>query len=218
MRYLLKQKLFSFGDDFTIKDDDGNAVYQVDGKAFTLLREKLSFEDLQGQELAFIRERLIALTPSYEILRDGEVAAVVKKDLINLFRCGFTVDVPGPDDLEAQGNLLDHEYTFTRGQREVAIVSEALVRAHRHLRGGDRPGRGPGAHPRQHRHHRHDLPRGRVEEAQAQAAAAELDLSPSPPRGRGSGRGLASYFAQPCERSRSPHWPLDSARGERSFE
>jgi uncharacterized protein YxjI len=124
MRYLLKQKLFSFGDDFTIKDEAGNALYKVDGKAFTLLREKLAFEDLQGKELAFIRERLIALTPSYEILRNGEVAAVVKKDLINLFRCGFTVDVPGPDDLEAQGSLLDHEYTFTRGSRTVATVSK----------------------------------------------------------------------------------------------
>jgi uncharacterized protein YxjI len=124
MRYLLKQKLFSFGDDFTIKNDAGDAVFHVDGKAFTLLREKLSFEDMQGKELAFIRERIIALTPSYEILRDGEVAAVVKKDLINLFRCGFTVDVPGPDDLEAQGSLLDHEYTFTRGSRTVATVSK----------------------------------------------------------------------------------------------
>ena len=124
MRYLLKQKLFSFGDDFTIKDDAGNAVFQVDGKAFKILREKLVFEDMQGHELAFIRERLIALTPSYEILRDGECVAVVKKDLINLFRCGFTVDVPGPDDLEAQGSLLDHEYTFTRGSRTVATVSK----------------------------------------------------------------------------------------------
>lgn len=124
MRYLLKQKLFSFGDDFTIKDEAGNAVFQVDGKAFKVLREKLAFEDLQGHELAFIRERLIALTPSYEILRGGECVAVVKKDLINLFRCGFTVDVPGPDDLEAQGSLLDHEYTFTRGSRTVATVSK----------------------------------------------------------------------------------------------
>ena len=124
MRYLLRQDLFSFGDDFTIKNEAGEPVFQVDGKAFTVLREKLAFEDMQGQELAFIRERIIALTPSYEILRNGEVAAVVKKDLINLFRCGFTVDVPGPDDLEAQGSLLDHEYTFTRGSRTVATVSK----------------------------------------------------------------------------------------------
>ncbi len=124
MRYTMRQDLFSFGDDYTIKNEEGREVYKVDGKAFTLLREKLAFEDMAGKELAFIRERLISLTDSYEILRDGKQAAVVKKDLINVFRCGFTVDVPGPDDLDAQGNLLDHEYTFKRGSRVVATVSK----------------------------------------------------------------------------------------------
>lgn len=124
VRYLLRQNLFSLGDDFTIQDEHGQPAFQVDGRAFTLLREKLAFEDLAGRELAFIRERLIALTPSYEILVNGEVAAVVKKDLVNLFRCGFTVDVPGPDDLEATGDLLHHEYSFTRGSRTVATVSK----------------------------------------------------------------------------------------------
>jgi uncharacterized protein YxjI len=127
-RYVMKQDLISFGDDFTIKNEDGDELYSVDGKAFTLLREKLAFKDRAGTELAFIRERLISLTPSYEILRNGEVAAVVKKDLINILRVGFTVDVPGPDDLEATGSLLDHEYTFKRGSREVAIVSKKWFR------------------------------------------------------------------------------------------
>ena len=128
MKYILKQKLFSFGDDFAIKDEHGNEAFSVDGKAFTLLREKLAFLDAKKHEVAFIREKLIALTPSFEILRNGEVAAVVKKDLINLFRVGFTVDVPGPDDLEATGSLLDHEYTFTRGSRVVATVSKKWFR------------------------------------------------------------------------------------------
>lgn len=124
MKYIVKQKLFSFGDDFAIKDEHGNEAFSVDGKAFTILREKLAFLDAKKHEVAFIREKLIALTPSFEILRNGEVAAVVKKDLINLFRVGFTVDVPGPDDLEATGSLLDHEYTFRRGSRVVAEVSK----------------------------------------------------------------------------------------------
>lgn len=124
MRYTMRQDLLAFGDDFTIKNGDGDEVYKVDGKAFTLIREKLAFEDMSGRELALIRSKIIALTDSYEIVRDGKVAAVVKKDLINVLRCGFTVDVPGPDDLEAQGNLLDHEYTFTRGGRTVATVSK----------------------------------------------------------------------------------------------
>jgi uncharacterized protein YxjI len=124
VRYLVKQKLFCLGDDFAIKDEDGNEIFYVDGKAFTLLRQKLAFLDAAKNEVAFIREKLISLTPSYEILRGGEVAAVVKKDFINVFRLGFTVDVPGPDDLEATGSLLDHEYTFRRGGRVVAEVSK----------------------------------------------------------------------------------------------
>lgn len=124
MRYVMKEKLFSFGDDYRIRDEQGNDAYFVDGKAFTLLREKLSFQDMAGKELAFIRSRILALRKTYEILRDGELAAVVSKDLFTLFRCGFTVDVPGPDDLEAKGSFLDHEYTFKRGGRTVAEVSK----------------------------------------------------------------------------------------------
>lgn len=124
MKYLVRQQLFCLGDDFAIKDESGKEVFYVDGKAFTLLRQKLSFLDASKKELAFIRERLISMTSSYEILKGDTVAAVVKKDLINLFRVGFTVDVPGPDDLEATGSLLDHEYTFRRGSRVVATVSK----------------------------------------------------------------------------------------------
>ncbi len=123
MRYQIKEKLLSFGDDFRIKDDDGRDVYFVDGRAFTLLREKLSFQDMAGNELAFIRERILSLRKSYEIHREGRLAAVVKKDLFNLFRCHFTVDVPGPDDLEATGSFLDREYTFKRSGKTVASVS-----------------------------------------------------------------------------------------------
>ncbi len=123
MRYQIKEKLLCLGDDFRIKDETGRDVFLVDGKAFTLLREKLSFQDMEGRELAFIRERVLSLRKSYEIHRDGQLAAVVKKDLFNFLRCHFTVDVPGPDDLEATGSFLDREYTFKRGGRKVASVS-----------------------------------------------------------------------------------------------
>lgn len=123
MRYVMKQKLFSWGDDFKIKDADGRDVFFVDGKVFTL-RDKLSFQDMNGNELAFIRQKLLSLGPKYEIYRDCNLVAVVKKHLFTLFRCKFSVDVPGPDDLEAKGSFLDHEYTFWRGDRSVAEVSK----------------------------------------------------------------------------------------------
>lgn len=122
MRYLMRQKLFSFGDDFTIRDADGRDVFFVDGAAFSF-GDKLSFQDMTGNELAHIRQRLLAWGPTYEIWRGGQLLATVKKELFTFFRCRFFVDVPGPDDLEATGNFTDHEYQFVRGGRDVAAVS-----------------------------------------------------------------------------------------------
>jgi uncharacterized protein YxjI len=123
MRYVLRQKLLSWGDDFHIRDAQDRNVYFVDGKAFSI-GEKLSFQDMQGHELAFIKQKLLSLTRTYEIHRNGKLAAVVKRQMFALFHHRFTVDVPGPDDLEATGDFLDHEYEFRRGDRVVATVSK----------------------------------------------------------------------------------------------
>jgi uncharacterized protein YxjI len=123
MRYQMRQKLFAFGDDFTIKTDGGQETYFVDGKAFSL-GHQLSFQDMSGNELAYIRQKLLSWGPTYELTRGGRLVAVVKKQLFTLFHCTFTVDVPGPDDLTAEGNFTDHEYSFTRGGRPIATVSK----------------------------------------------------------------------------------------------
>ena len=123
MRYVMRQKIWSLGDDFTIQDADGRDVFYVDGKVFSL-RNTLIFKDGQGNEVARIDRKLIALAPTWEIYRDGRPYATVKKPLFPLLHAKFSVDVPGPDDLEARGNLLDHEYTFTRDGQVVAEVSK----------------------------------------------------------------------------------------------
>jgi uncharacterized protein YxjI len=119
----MKQKLFCWGDDFIIRDSEGRDTFLVDGKVFTI-GEKLSFQDMAGNELAFISQKLLSWGPTYEIYRGSELAAVVKKSLFTLVHCKFTVDVPGPDDLEAEGDFLDHEYRFARGGNVVADVSK----------------------------------------------------------------------------------------------
>jgi len=123
MRYLMRQKLLSFGDDFHIRDDQGRDVYFVDEKVFSI-GDQLSFQDLQGHELAYIKQKVFAWGKTYEVFRSGKLAAVVKKEMFTLFKCRFTVDVPGPDDLEAEGDFLDHEYVFMRHGETVGQVSK----------------------------------------------------------------------------------------------
>lgn len=126
MRYTLKEKLLDVGDDYVIRDDGGREAFHVDGKVLAV-GDKLVLKGPGGRELATIRKKLISVRPTYEIERDGKTAAKVSKALFSPFRCKFSVDVPGPDDLEAKGDFLHHEYEITRGDRKVAQVSKRWV-------------------------------------------------------------------------------------------
>jgi uncharacterized protein YxjI len=123
MKYIMRQKILAWGDDYTIRDEAGNDVYFVDGKVFSI-GQKLSFQDMSGNELAFIRQRLLSWGPTYEVFVGGRQIAEVRKQLFTFFKCRFTVDVPGPDDVEATGDFLDYEYEFRRGDTVVGRVSK----------------------------------------------------------------------------------------------
>ncbi len=122
MRYLMKQKLWGFGDDFAIQDAAGNDVFFVDGKALSI-GDKLSFQDMQGNELAFISQKILSLLKTYHIYRSGKLFAEIKKRM-SLFKDKFEVDVPGPNDYSVTGSFFDFEYQFVRSGSEVASVSK----------------------------------------------------------------------------------------------
>ncbi len=122
MRYMMKQAFWSWGDDFTIKDENQNDAFLVDGRAFSW-GDKLSFQGMDGTELAFISQRLMSFMPRYEIHRGGKkFAEVVKK--FSWFKNKFELDVPGPNDYTITGSFWDHEYSFERRGRTVAQVSK----------------------------------------------------------------------------------------------
>jgi uncharacterized protein YxjI len=123
MRYVIRERFFRLGEDSDITDEAGRPVLQVDGKVLTL-HDTLVLRDPQGQEVARVRRRLLALRPTYEISARGQELAEVRKHFFTPFVDRFTIDIPGPDDLELKGSLLDHEFTIRRGRQTVATVSK----------------------------------------------------------------------------------------------
>jgi uncharacterized protein YxjI len=121
--YLIRERFFRLGEDSDITDDQGRPVLQVDGKVLTL-HDRLVLRDPEGREVAQVRRKLVAMRPTYQISVGGEEAAEVRKHLFTPFHDRFTIDVPGPDDLEMEGDLLDHEFTLRRGGETVATVSK----------------------------------------------------------------------------------------------
>jgi uncharacterized protein YxjI len=128
VHFQMRQRLVSIGDDFWIETDDGRRAYKVNGKALRL-RKTLIFEDPDGRELAKIQKRVARVRDSMEIEdAHGNRIAMVKKALISPLRDRWAVMIGDGPDLDVQGNVLDHEYTFTDGRTPVATVSKKWFR------------------------------------------------------------------------------------------
>jgi uncharacterized protein YxjI len=126
-RFVMRQKMFAFGDDFTVTDEHGTKVFEVDGKAFRI-RDTLLFKDAEGRELYKIQEKLLRVRDSLDVKRDGEVVAHVHQALYTPVRDRFQIDLADGGKLQAKGNFLSHEYTISRGDWPTAIISKRWFR------------------------------------------------------------------------------------------
>jgi uncharacterized protein YxjI len=127
MRYQVREKLFSIGDDFWVTDERGNKVFLVDGKAMSL-RHTFELKDSSGAVVASIHKRLLAVRDSMEIERDGRVEATVKKALISPLHHKSVVELAGGGELEAVGNIIDKEFEIRSGGAVLARVSRSWFR------------------------------------------------------------------------------------------
>jgi uncharacterized protein YxjI len=125
-RYQMRQRLISIGDDYWIEDDDGRRAFRVNGKALRI-RETFVLEDPAGNEVVKLQERKLSVRDKMEIERGGRSLATVKKALVGI-RDRFSIDVEDGADMDAKGNLVDHEYEIERDGDTVATVSKRWFR------------------------------------------------------------------------------------------
>jgi uncharacterized protein YxjI len=123
MKYQLHEQLFAIGDDYWIETDDGQPALKVEGKALRL-RKTLILEAPAGDEVFTIRKKLLSIRDTMEIERDGSTVATVSKALVSPLRDRFSVAVERGEDMEAKGNIVDHEYEIERGGDKVAQISK----------------------------------------------------------------------------------------------
>lgn len=122
VRYQMREKMFSVGDDAWIEDDSGNRAFKVDGKAMRV-RSTFVLEDASGNEVASIQERKLSIKDKMEIERGGRTLATITKALVSPLRDRYSVSVEGAGDWDVQGNITNHEFEITSGRDKVAEVS-----------------------------------------------------------------------------------------------
>jgi uncharacterized protein YxjI len=124
----MRERMLAIGDDFWIEDDSGERAFHVDGKALRV-RKTFHLNDLEGQTLCTIQERKVRVRDSMEIEGpDGDRMALVRKALVSPLRQRFKIEVADGPDLEAQGNIVDHEYEIEADGSQVASVSKKWFR------------------------------------------------------------------------------------------
>ena len=120
MKLFIKQKVFSWGDKFSVKNENGEDVYFVQGEVLSI-GKKLHVYDTNENELAFIKQKVLSFLPKYYIFKgEQQIAEVVKK--ISLLTQKYIINGL---DLEISGDFLAHEYSvFNRNGDEVMNVSK----------------------------------------------------------------------------------------------
>ncbi len=123
----MREKLVSFGDDYWIETTGGRRAFKVDGKV-ARIRDTLVIRDMAGAEVAKVQERKIAIRDTMSIERPGRPDATIKKALISPLRERFTLSADDFADIDIQGNIVDHEYTFEVDGSKIAEVSKRWLR------------------------------------------------------------------------------------------
>jgi uncharacterized protein YxjI len=126
-QYQMREKMFAIGDDFWVETNGGERAFKVNGKALRI-RDTLVLESPAGEELYTIQEKKLRVRDTMEVEHDGQTVATIKKALISPLRDRYSVEVDGGNDLEAKGNIVDHEYKIERDGDKVAEVSKRWFR------------------------------------------------------------------------------------------
>lgn len=119
MKLYIKEKVFSWGDKFTVKDEHGYDKYVVEGEVFTW-GKKLHIYDMTGREVAFIKQEVWSFLPRYYVFCGGQQVAEIKKEFTFLFP-KYSIEGLG---WEIDGSFLAHEYEITQRGRSIVTISK----------------------------------------------------------------------------------------------
>ena len=119
MKLYIKQKVFTWGDKFTVKDINGNDRYYVEGEIFSW-GKKLHVYDMNGNEAAFIQQKVFSFLPRYFVYVGDEQVAEIVKEFSFLFP-RYSIEGLGWD---IEGCFMAHDYEITQNGRPIVTISK----------------------------------------------------------------------------------------------
>ena len=119
IKLYMKQKVFSWVDKFSIKDENGEDKYFVKGE-FLSIGKKLHLYDANGNELAFIRQKVLTFLPRFFVSINGREEMQIVKEFTFL-RPKYRIEGL---DWQIQGDFWSHNYEICSGGSTIVRISK----------------------------------------------------------------------------------------------
>ena len=117
MKLYIRQKIFSWVDQFAVKDESGADKYFVEGEFFSW-GKKLHVSDRSNNEVAFIQQKVFSLLPKFFVyIGDSEVAEIVKE--FTFLRPKYSIDGLG---WEINGSFMAHDYEIIKQGHPIVTI------------------------------------------------------------------------------------------------
>lgn len=121
MKLLFKQRLFSWFDSYDIYDEAGDIKFVVKGEF--AIGHLLRIYDANGNEVGYIKQKLMTWLPKFDMYIGGYYAGCIRKEF-TFFKPKFNIDYKG---WHVEGDWFEWDYTILNAaDQTVASVSKEL--------------------------------------------------------------------------------------------
>lgn len=118
-QFYIKQKVFSLSGKFTVKDQQENDVYYVEG-SFMQIPKTFSIMDAKRDRVALITKKTFSLLPKFFVEVNGKELITIEKEF-SFFKARYSIDAEG---IEVHGNWWDLDFQVLRHGEVVGSVSK----------------------------------------------------------------------------------------------
>jgi uncharacterized protein YxjI len=120
MRQLyIKQKVFSLSGKFSVKDEQENEVYFVEG-SFMRIPKTFSIVDSASNAVALITKKTFSFLPSFFVEVNGQEAVTIKKEF-SFLKARYSIDAAG---MEVRGDWWDMDFEVYQNGEIIGAVSK----------------------------------------------------------------------------------------------
>ena len=120
MQLLIKQRAFTWTDNYYVYDEKGQIRYEVESEFLTLGHQIHVYDRRLGSEVGSIHQKLLTFLPEFEIVIQGRPQGIVRKEF-SFFVPKYTVDYRG---WTVEGDYFGWDYQIMQGDRVVATISK----------------------------------------------------------------------------------------------